>query len=69
MGNSVAAQYGIFSGSFDEDEAMWLESVEDFDSAYNRMKQIATERPGKYFIFSRDATEALASIDTTDGKS
>jgi len=46
-----------------------LESVEGFDAAYDRMKQIGTERPGKYFLFSRDARKALASIDTTDGKS
>jgi len=65
----VAAQYGIFSGSFGEDDVTWLESVEGFDAAYDRMKQIGTERPGKYFLFSRDARKALASIDTTDGKS
>lgn len=60
------SKYGIFSGWFGDDDAMWLESVEGLEAAYNRMKEIATERLGKYFIFSARTKEAIASIDTTE---
>jgi hypothetical protein len=59
------SKYGIFSGSFGDDDAMWLESVEELEAAYNRMNEIATERPGKYFIFSPGTKEAVRSLDTT----
>lgn len=62
----AVSRYGIFSGCFGDDDAVWLESVEGLEAAYNRMKEIATERPGKYFIFSSNTKEAIASIDTTE---
>jgi hypothetical protein len=47
---------------------MWLESVEGLEAAFERMREIATERPGKYFIFSPSTKEAVASLDTTQQK-
>jgi len=59
-------KYGIFSGSYLKEDATWLESVEGLDAACDRMKKIANEHPGKYFIFSSDKRKAVGSIDTTD---
>jgi hypothetical protein len=59
-------RYGIFSGSFEEEGAIWLESVEGLEAACNRVGRIATEAPGRYFIFSPDSEEPLVSIDTTN---
>jgi len=45
---------------------MWVESVEELETAVDRTNEIATERPGKYFIFSPCSKEVVASIDTTE---
>jgi hypothetical protein len=62
----MTERYGIFSGSFEEEEATWLGSVDGFEAAYNRMKRIAIDAPGRYFVFSPDFEEPLVSIDTTN---
>jgi hypothetical protein len=54
----------IFSGFRDKD-ALWLDSVEGLGAADERMKQLAAEKPGPYFIFSTDTHTVLASIDTS----
>lgn len=61
----MTRRYGIFFGSFGEDDATWLESVEGLEAACKRMEKIATDLPGRYFVFSPDSKEPLASIDTT----
>ena len=66
MGVLVVGKYKIVSGCFGSHEVMWLESVDGLEAAHNRMKEIATERPGKYFIFSSNTKVAIASIDTTE---
>ena len=53
----------IFSGFRDKD-ALWLDSVEGLGAADERMKQLAAEKPGPYFIFSTDTTFSR-SIDTS----
>jgi hypothetical protein len=60
------AKYGIFSGCFGDDDAMWVESVEELETAVDRTNEIATEQPGKHFIFSPCSKEVVASIDTTE---
>jgi hypothetical protein len=60
------AKYGIFSGCFGDDDAMWVEPVEELETAADRTNEIATDRPGKYFIFSPCSKEVVASIDTTE---
>ena len=59
-------KYGIFSGSYLTEDAVWLESVEGLNATYDRIEKIANEHPGKYFIFSSDKRKAVASIDTTE---
>lgn len=43
--------FDIFSGELEKD-AIWVEAVEGLATAKERMKQIASETPGRYFIFS-----------------
>ena len=57
-------RFGIFSGTFDSD-AIWIETVSGFDSARERMQQLATQRPGEYFLFSVHGRGIRASIDTS----
>ena len=55
--------FDIFSGELEKDPS-WLEAVQGLASAKERMKQIAEERPGKYFIFCVADRSVLESIDT-----
>jgi hypothetical protein len=55
--------FDIFSGELEKD-ATWLEAVQGLGSAKERMKQIAAERPGKYFIFCLADSSVLESMDT-----
>ena len=43
-------EYDLFSGIFDKN-AMWLEAVEGLGNAFERMKDLASEAPGSYFVF------------------
>jgi hypothetical protein len=56
-------KFDIFSGRMDKN-ALWIESVEGLSNARERMEQIATERPGQYFIFSSMSHSVLAQIET-----
>jgi hypothetical protein len=62
----AVSKFSVFSGCFGDDDAVWLESVDGLEAACNRMKEIAGERPGKYFVFSSSAKKAVESIDTTE---
>jgi hypothetical protein len=55
--------FDIFSGKPDKDP-LWLETVEGFDQARERMERIAAERPGRYFLFSTQAQAVLAETET-----
>jgi hypothetical protein len=57
-------KYDIFSGRFG-DGAFWLEAVEGFAAAHERMKQLAAESPGAYFLFCRSTHTVEAAIDRT----
>jgi hypothetical protein len=61
---SRVPKYDIFSGRFG-DGAFWLEAVEGFAAAHERMKQLAAESPGAYFLFCRTTHTVEAAIDTT----
>ena len=52
--------FEVFSGGPDRD-AVWLESVEGFSNARERMEQIAEQKPGQYFVFSRQQDAILVS--------
>jgi hypothetical protein len=56
--------YDIFSGVFDRD-ALWLESVEGLGPACDRMKALAAQSPGCYFVFCTQTHKVLSIIDTT----
>jgi len=57
-------QYDIFLGTFGVD-ATWLEAVEGVGNALDRMKFLAAEVPGPYFIFCSKAHRVMASMNTT----
>jgi hypothetical protein len=57
-------KYDIFSGSGHRD-AMWIEAVECLGAANERMKELATEKPGPYFVFCATRGVVLARVDTT----
>jgi hypothetical protein len=57
------AKFDIFSGHIDSN-AMWLESVEGLSRARDRMRQIAVEKPGYYFVFSPVSNSVLSEIET-----
>jgi hypothetical protein len=60
--------FDIFSGELERD-ARWLEAVQGLDSAKDRMKQIASETPGKYFIFCTSYRSVVETIETFNGSS
>jgi hypothetical protein len=55
--------FDIFSGASDEN-GLWVEAIEGLSNARQRMKQIATEKPGKYFLFSGSSQSILTRIET-----
>jgi hypothetical protein len=57
--------FGIFSGYFGDKNAKWIEAVEGLGNAADRMKQLAAEKPGSYFVYSIEERMALAAIDSS----
>lgn len=57
------ATFDIFAGEL-ETEAIWVEAVTGLDNAKSRMDQIASGRPGKYFIFYSADHSVLARTET-----
>ena len=55
--------FDIFSGKPEKDP-LWLETVEGFAQARERMDLIAAQRPGRYFLFSTQAQAVLAETET-----
>jgi hypothetical protein len=55
--------FGIFRGAPDA-ELSWIASVEGLERAKALMGQVATEKPGPYFILDWRAVQVLARIDT-----
>ena len=54
--------FDIFSGVF-EQNAMWVEAVQGLEHATMRMDQIASDKPGKYFVFCSATHSIVASTD------
>lgn len=44
--------FDIFRGHYQDKDATWVDAVERLGNARERMKQIAAENPGAYFVFS-----------------
>jgi hypothetical protein len=58
--------FDIFCGRSPEDENVrWLEAVEGFEKACERMHVLAAAEPGPYFVFCLADKEVLAFVDTT----
>jgi hypothetical protein len=49
---SVIPTFDIFRGHYQDKDATWVGAAEGLGKARERMKQIATEKPGAYFVFS-----------------
>lgn len=57
--------FEIFKGRWGDTRVVWLESVQGLAAAQERMAEIASEKPGPYFVFSISDRLALANVDTT----
>jgi hypothetical protein len=58
-------RFHLFSGIPDRD-AIWIEAIEGLANASDRMKKLAAEKPGPYFVFSSFTYTVAAEIDTTE---
>lgn len=57
--------FDIFKGSTAKD-AMWVEAVQGFSSARERMENLARSKPGEYFVYAATSRAILARIDTRE---
>jgi hypothetical protein len=55
--------FDIFSG-VPEEQGLWIEAIEGFSRARERMVQIAAQKPGKYFLFCGRNQSILTRIQT-----
>jgi hypothetical protein len=60
--------FDIFRGRFLEADAEWIDSIEGLGAARERMKKIAAEKPGPYFVFGPQYGIVFAAIDATPVK-
>jgi hypothetical protein len=58
-------RFDIFYGRFPEADIVWMECVEGLGAATERMKALAAESPGPYFVFDTHCHAVMASIDTS----
>jgi hypothetical protein len=56
-------RFDVFSGT--DNNAQWIEVVEEMDTALRRMEFYAAKCPGKYFVFNRSEHTVASSIDTS----
>jgi hypothetical protein len=59
----MVSRFDIFSGTHQGNRAIWLDGVNDFEEAKQKMLSIATEKPGKYFVFSAQENRIVAEIE------
>lgn len=57
--------FDIFSGRFGDGNAMWVQAVEGLGNATDRMKQLAADNPGAYFVYSTQKRMVVARIDSS----
>ena len=57
--------FDIFRGHYQDKDATWVDAVEGLGKARERMKQIATEKPGAYFVFSCEDRLVVDILVTT----
>jgi len=61
----VFPTFDIFFGHFKQRDVLWIEAREELMEAYEKMLQIAADKPGPYFILSTDTQTCVASVDTS----
>ncbi len=61
-------RFQIFQDCYARTDVAWIAGAEGFDTAYARMKRIAAEQPGRYFIFDVRRRVVQAEIDTAKGE-
>jgi hypothetical protein len=57
--------YHIFSGRYGTRNVLWRYSVEGFGTANQRMKELAAQEPGPYFVFCTEKQDVVAATDTS----
>lgn len=55
--------YDVFAGEPGKD-ALWVQAVAGLENAQQRMRQIATEKPGRYFLFCAAEDAVIAQIES-----
>jgi hypothetical protein len=60
---SPLRSFNIFSG-FKNSHPTWVDATESYDAAYERMKEVAFQKPGTYFVFCTVTKQVVCSIDT-----
>jgi hypothetical protein len=60
-------KFDIFQGHVDRDP-IWVEVVDGLGCAFERIKELAAEKPAHYFVKSLNTHKVLASVDSTKGK-
>jgi hypothetical protein len=48
----------------DQWDSVWIEAVEDLETAYDRMRDWAAKRPGKCFVYCTRTRRAVHRSDT-----
>jgi hypothetical protein len=59
------AEFDVFYGAIDRD-AVWVAVVEGLEAASARMREYASERHGKYFVYCMRTHRVLDTVDTTE---
>jgi hypothetical protein len=60
--------YDIFEGEVGKDP-LWVACADGMQNAKATMERIATERPGRYFVWESYSKQVLAVTDTTKKRS
>ena len=55
--------YDVFAGEPGKD-ALWVQAVAGLENAQQRMRQIAAEKPGKYFLFCAAEDAVISQIES-----
>jgi len=61
----VLPLYDIFSGHWLRKDAIWIEACRGSANAVQRMLDIATKKPGEYFLFNCYTRRCVMSVDTS----
>jgi hypothetical protein len=57
--------FDIFAGKPTSTDVLWKDAVTGLAAANDRMKELAAENPGPYFVYCVKSRQVLAAIDTS----